>query len=139
MARLGALAMDHYFDQDLRSLEAYLRVDVRRFPYQRLRRAALRMMGSAVATGLQAYNRPELADARARYARWLNREVRNLYLERSFDVIVLPSDTFLTSGALRQAAHALGIPVVVVQKRNDLARHNDAAQPRDARAGAIHL
>jgi hypothetical protein len=120
MARLGVLAMDHYFDQDLRSLEADPRVDVRRFPYQRLRRAALRMIGSAVATGLQAYNRPEVADARARYARWLNREVRRLYLERSFDVIVLPSDTFFYVRTLPQAAHALGIPVVVVQKETTI-------------------
>jgi hypothetical protein len=120
MARVRVLAMDHYFDQDLKRLEAHPGIDVRRFPYQRLRRPALRVMGDAVATGLAPYNRPDLAPARARYARWLEREVRRLYLERRFDLIVLPSDTFFYVRCLPQAAHALGIPVVVVQKETTI-------------------
>ena len=47
-----------------------------------------------VATGLDAYNRADLEQAARRYARWLFGEVRRLYLEQAFDVIVLPSDTF---------------------------------------------
>src|ERR1700681_4744292 len=116
MEGVRVLAMDHYFDQDLRSLEAHPRLEVRRFPYQRLRRPALRMMGKEVGTGLVAYNRPELQTARERYAAWLTREVRRLFLERPFDLIVLPSDTFFYVRSLPDAAHSLGIPVVVVQK-----------------------
>jgi hypothetical protein len=116
MDRLRILAMDHYFDQDLQSLEAHPGVEVRRFPYQRLRGPAMRILGDDVATGLHAYNRPELAAARARYAAWLKREIRRLYLERGFDVIVLPSDTFFYVRSLPEAAHVIGVPVVVVQK-----------------------
>jgi hypothetical protein len=116
MDRLRVLAMDHYFDQDLQSLEAHPRMEVRRFPYQRLRGPAMRVLGNDVATGLHAYNHPELAAARARYAAWLKREVQRLYLERGFDVIVLPSDTFFYVRSLPDAAHSIGVPVVVVQK-----------------------
>jgi hypothetical protein len=112
--------MDHFFDQDLRALEAHPRLDVRRFPYQRLRGPALRMLGAQVATGLDAYADPRLARARGRYGSWLAREVRRLYLERAFDVIVLPSDTFFYVRALPQAAHSLGLPVVVVQKETTI-------------------
>jgi len=108
MDRLRVLAMDHYFDQDLQSLEAHPRMEVRRFPYQRLRGPAMRVLGNDVATGLHAYNRPELAAARARYAAWLKREVQRLYLERGFDVIVLPSDTFFYVRSLPDAAHSIG-------------------------------
>jgi hypothetical protein len=116
MERLQVLALDHYFDQDLRALEAHPRLNVRRFPYQRLRGPALRMLGGAVATSLDAYNRPDLEYARRQYARWLFGEVRRLYLEQAFDVIVLPSDTFFYVRSLPSVAHTLGIPVVVVQK-----------------------
>jgi hypothetical protein len=116
MDAVRVLALDHYFDQDLSALEAHPGLDVRRFPYQRLRAPALRMLGSQVARGLHAFNDPALAAARRRYAVWLEGEVRRLYLERAFDVIVLPSDTFFYVRALPAAAHRLGLPVVVVQK-----------------------
>ncbi len=118
--RVRVLALDHFFDQDLRALEAQPQLDVRRFPYQRLRGPAMRMMGAEVATGLAAFARPELAPARRRYAAWLAGEVRRLYLERAFDVIVLPTDTLFYVRSLPQAAHALGIPVVVVQKETTI-------------------
>jgi hypothetical protein len=118
--RVRVLALDHFFDQDLRALEAHPHLDVRRFPYQRLRGPAMRMMGADVATGLLAFARPELAPARRRYAAWLVGEVRRLYLERAFDVIVLPTDTLFYVRSLPQAAHALGIPVVVVQKETTI-------------------
>ena len=110
MERLQVLALDHYFDQDLRALEAHPRLRVRRFPYQRLRGPALRMLGSAVATSLEAYNRADLEQERRRYARWLFGEVRRLYLEQAFDVIVLPSDTFFYVRSLPSAAHAPRYP-----------------------------
>ncbi len=73
-------------------------------------------MGDEVGRGLAGYNNPGLAGARGRYAAWLAREVRRLYLERAFDVIILPSDAFFYVRTLPAAAHRLGIPVVVVQK-----------------------
>jgi hypothetical protein len=118
--RVRVLAMDHYFDQDLRALEAHPRLDIRRFPYQRLRGPAIRILGAEVATGLRAYARPELEPLRRRHAAWLGGEVRRLYLERAFDVIVLPSDTFFYVRGLPEAAHGLGIPVVVVQKETTI-------------------
>jgi len=116
MRRLRVLALDHFFDQDLRALEAHPRLSVRRFPYQRLRGPALRLLGNDLATGLDTYNRADLEPARRRYAAWLSDEVRRMYLEQAFDVIILPSDTFFYVRSLPSAAHAINIPVVVVQK-----------------------
>jgi hypothetical protein len=120
--RLRVLALDHFFDQDLRALERHPRLDVRRVPYQRLRHRALRIMGKAVGSGLAGYNNPDLAAARGRYAAWLAREVRHLYLERAFDIIILPSDAFFYVRTLPAAAHRLGIPVVVVQKETTVSQ-----------------
>jgi hypothetical protein len=120
--RLRVLALDHFFDQDLRALEAHPRLDVRRFPYQRLRNPAIRIMGKGVTAGLRGYNDPALAERRDRYATWLAREVRRLYLERPFDVIVLPSDAFFYVRSLPEAAHRLGVPAVVVQKETTVSR-----------------
>jgi hypothetical protein len=122
MKTLRVLALDHYFDQDLRALEAHPHLKVRRFPYRRLRAPALRIMGRQVANGLHAYNEPDIAAARVRYAAWLAREVRRLYLEWAFDVLVLPSDAFFYVRALPDAAHGLGIPVVVVQKETTVSQ-----------------
>jgi hypothetical protein len=120
MPALRVLALDHFFDQDLRALEAHPQLDVRRFPYQRLRGPAVRYMGRAVARGLRTYNDPRMEPARARYAAWLEREVQTLYLERAFDVVVLPSDVFFYVRTLPAAAHRLGIPTVVVQKETTI-------------------
>src|SRR5579859_6927940 len=120
MDTVRVLALDHYFDQDLLSLEAHPHLEVRRVRYQRMRRRALRIMGAAVGRGLDRYNDPPLAHAQARYAAWLAREVQRLYLEKPFDVIVLPSDTFFYVRTLPAAAHRLGLPVVVVQKETTI-------------------
>lgn len=120
MGAVRVLALDHFFDQDLRALEAHPRLDVRRFPYQRLRGPAVRYMGKAVAHGLRAYNDPHIRPARGRYASWLAHELQHLYLERAFDVVVLPSDAFFYVRTLPAAAHRLGIPTVVVQKETTI-------------------
>jgi hypothetical protein len=122
MQPVRVLALDHYFDQDLRALEAHPQLEVRRFPYRRLRAPAMRIMGRQVAQGLRAYNEPDVAAARDRYAAWLAREVERLYLERAFDVLVLPSDAFFYVRALPAAAHRLGLPVVVVQKETTVSQ-----------------
>jgi hypothetical protein len=136
MQRLRVLALDHFFDQDLRALEAHPRLRVRRFPYQRLRGPALRMLGNDLATGLDTYNRADLEPARRRYAEWLSDEVRRMYLEQAFDVIVLPSDTFFYVRSLPSAAHALGIPVVVVQKETTVSVGTMRDHSADMRAAA---
>ena len=64
MNGLRVLAMDHFFDQEVRALEAHPRLDVRRFPYQRLRNPALRILGAAVGDGLSCV-RPTRARSRA--------------------------------------------------------------------------
>ncbi len=122
MPALRVLALDHFFDQDLQALEAHPSLDVRRFPYGRLRRKAMRIMGESVARGLDAYNDPALASARARYAAWLAREVHRMYLERAFDVLVLPSDALFYVRTLPAAVHRLGLPVVVVQKETTISQ-----------------
>jgi hypothetical protein len=122
MSTIRVLALDHFFEQDISALEAHPRMDVRRFPYQRLRAPAMRLMGRQVARGLHAYNDPGIAVARGRYAAWLAREVRRLYLEWRFDVVVLPSDAFFYVRMFPVAAHRLGIPVVVVQKETTVSQ-----------------
>ncbi len=136
MDRVRVLAMDHFSDQDLRALEADPRLDVRRFPYQRFRQPAIRIMGRAVARGLHAYNNPDIAAARLRYAAWLQREVERLFLERAFDVILLPSDTFFYVRSLPGAAHALGIPVVVMQKETTISVHTMEEHSQEMRIEA---
>jgi hypothetical protein len=136
MAAVRVLAMDHFSDQDLRALEGDSRLDIRRFPYQRLRQPAIRLMGRAVARGLRAYNSPEIAAARRRYASWLEREVERLYLERAFDVILLPSDTFFYVRSLPGAAHALGIPVMVMQKETTISVHTMEEHSQEMRVEA---
>jgi hypothetical protein len=136
MDRIRVLAMDHFSDQDLRALESDPRLDVRRFPYQRFRQPAIRIMGRAVARGLHAYNSPDIAAARLRYAAWLQREVERLYLERAFDVILLPSDTFFYVRSLPGAAHALGIPVVVMQKETTISVHTMEEHSQEMRVEA---
>ena len=117
---LKILALDHFFNQDLTALENHWGVQVRRIPYRRLRRPALRIMGEQVGSGLEPYNSAKLASPRERYANWLRAEVRRLYLEGAFDVLVVPSDTLFYVRALPEAAHELGIPVIVVQKETTI-------------------
>jgi hypothetical protein len=136
MDPVRVLAMDHFSDQDLRALEADPRLDIRRFPYQRFRQPAIRIMGRPVARGLHAYNSPAIAAARERYATWLTREVERLYLERAFDVVLLPSDTFFYVRSLPGAAHALGIPVVVMQKETTISVHTMEEHSREMRVEA---
>ncbi len=82
----------------------------------------MRMLGADVASSLEAFCRPELAAGRERYAEWLSREVGRLFLEDSFDLFVLPSDTFFFVRALPAALRELGIRVVVVQKETTISK-----------------
>lgn len=121
---LRVLALDHYFDQDLKALEAHPALSIRRLPVHRIREPAIRMMGETVAmgfeSGLKLFMSDELREARERFARWLDRAMRRIYLEGPFDLIVLPSDIFFYVRALPAVAHSLGLPVVVVQKETTI-------------------
>lgn len=114
------LALDHFFDQDLRALERHPDVSLRRVGYQRLRLPALDILGETVGTGLDRFLDPDLREQRARYRGWLHREVRRMYVEWPFDVFVLPSDVFFYVRDLPDAVHELGAPVAVVQKETTI-------------------
>lgn len=113
---LRALALDHYFAQDLDAMESTCQVKMRRLPFEHLRQPALRMLGNDVASGLSAYNDPALSERRSRYGAWLRNEVIRLYREWPFHIVVLPSDSFFYVRPLPATTHAIGVPVVVVQK-----------------------
>ena len=114
--------LDHYFGQDIAALRetAGRAVEWRVVPYFRFRDAANRIFPESVQHGLAPYSAPVLAEVRARYARRLRREVGRLYREWPFDVFVLPSDTFYYVRELRPICHALGVPVIVVQKETTI-------------------
>jgi hypothetical protein len=133
---IRAVAMDHFFDQDLRALEADPRIDLRRVPYQRFRRTALRIMTDQISEGLEGFNNPALEAQRQRYARWLKSELRRIYLESAFDVFILPSDTFFYVRALPDALHSLGIPLVVVQKETTISADTMAKHSHEQGAEA---
>lgn len=78
------------------------------------------MLGEAVGTGLENFARPELEEARQRYARWLDREFRRIYLEDPFDLVVLPGDQFFYVRALPDIVRSMGLPIVVVQKETTI-------------------
>lgn len=120
MSGLKALALDHYFSQDLDALEQTGRIVLRRIPFEALRQPALRFLGHDVTRDLHSFNDPSLVQARQRYAEWLSGRIRKLYLQWPFDVVVLPSDIFFYVRALPAAVHAIGIPVVVVQKETTI-------------------
>lgn len=115
-APLRVVALDHFFDQDLRELEAHPRLVVRRIPFTRLRDRAIALLGSDAAVGLESVMRSELSAARGQYAAWLVDEIERIYLEWPFEAFVLPSDTFFYVRDLPDATHRLGVPTVVVQK-----------------------
>ena len=121
-AALRVVVLDHYFGQDIAALRetAGQSIEWRVVPYFRFRNAANRIFPESVRDGLAPYSAPDLADVRARYADRLRREVGRLYREWPFDVFVLPSDTFYYVRELAPICHALGAPVIVVQKETTI-------------------
>lgn len=119
------LVLDHYFLQDIGSLTAAagdeISFDV--MPFEDLRAEALRVFPIEVATGLEAFARPDLEDARRRYAEILREILEDRFTRSPFDAVVLPSDTFFYVRAAPDVAHALGVPVVVVQKETTISDH----------------
>lgn len=119
------LVLDHYFWQDIASLTAAagdgIAFDV--MPFEDFHAEALRVFPIEVATGLEAFTRPELEDARRRYAEILREILEDRFTRAPFDAIVLPSDTFFYVRAAPDVAHSLGVPVIVVQKETTISDH----------------
>lgn len=117
--------MDHYFSQDLESLAdaAGNEISFDVMPFEDLRAEALRALPIDVATGLEAFARPELEDARRRYAEILREILEDRFTRAPFDAIVLPSDTFFYVRAAPDVAHTLGVPLVVVQKETTISEY----------------
>ncbi len=119
------LVLDHYFSQDIGSLTAAagdeISLDV--MPFEDLRAEALRVFPIEVATGLEAFARPELEPARRRYAEILREILEDRFTRAPFDAIVLPSDTFFYVRAAPDIAHSLGVPLVVAQKETTISEH----------------
>jgi hypothetical protein len=122
LAVVRFLLLDHYFGQDIEALSSAsggdTRLDV--MPFEELRSEALRVMPAAVATGLEAFAAPELDPARRRYAAILREILEDHFTRAPFDAIVMPSDTFFYVRAVPAAAHALGVPFLVVQKETTI-------------------
>ncbi len=85
-------------------------------PFEGFFRHAARIFDEEVLTGLEAYFKPEHADARAHYAKIVRRRVERLYRVYRFDAVLAPSDTFFWIRAVTRACQELGIPMVVLQK-----------------------
>ena len=116
------LILDHFFSQDIESLEAALAPgdELRVLDYDVLRSEALRMFPPEVASGLEAFTRPEHDQARQRYARKLRDLLADEFSRQPFDAFVSPSDTFFYVRAAPEACHELGVPFLVVQKETTI-------------------
>jgi hypothetical protein len=119
---MRALALDHFFGQDIAALRAALAPDehLRTFHYSVLRGEALRVFPPSVAVGLEGMSTPAFAAGRERYATRLQRLMDDEFAAGPFDVVVLPSDLFFYVRDLPAACERLGVPVVVVQKETTL-------------------
>ena len=106
------VCIDHYFEQDIGAL----RGGVRHSPLL-LHSTTSRSWSSReeffpdeVFTGIEAYFRPEHADARAAYRKAIDKELERLQAVYRFDALLAPSDTFFWIRALIEAAQTRGIP-----------------------------
>lgn len=111
------VCVDHYFDQDIGALqEASGANRCFSIDYEPFLELARRFFPDEVFTGIEAYFRPEHADARAAYRRAIDKELERLQAVYRFDALLAPSDTFFWIRALIEAAQTRGIPFVVLQK-----------------------
>jgi hypothetical protein len=119
------LILEHHSAQDIDALRAaageQLELDV--MPFDLLRSEALRVLPEDVGTGLEAFTRSELADARRRYAAILREILEDRFARAPFDAVVMPSDTFFYVRAAPPAVHALGVPLLVAQKETTISGH----------------
>lgn len=120
------LVLEHHFAQDIEALREAagdaLELDV--IHYDSLRAEALRVLPAEVASGLEAFARPELEAARRRYGAILREILEDRFSARPFDAVLLPSDTFFYVRAAPAVAHALGVPLLVAQKETTISEHS---------------
>jgi hypothetical protein len=136
--RIRILALDHMSAQDRSELIRRGGADFawRVIPYHRLRDGANRILPAEVQGGLSQFARPDFERERRAHAKWLRGEVRRLYREWPFDVLLLPSDTFYYVRGIQNACHELGVPVVVSQKETTITDPTLAIFARDVGAYA---
>jgi hypothetical protein len=119
------LVLDHHFAQDIAALRraagGEIELDV--MSYDLLRSEALRVLPQEVASGLEAFAKPELEDARRRFAAILREILEDRFTVSPFDAIVMPSDTFFYVRATPSVAHAFGVPLLVVQKETTISEY----------------
>jgi hypothetical protein len=119
------LVLEHHFAQDIDALRRAggdeLELEV--LPYDLLRSEALRILPQEVGSGLEAFTKPDLEDARRRYAATLREILEDRFTKSPFDAVVSPSDTFFYLRSAPEAAHALGVPFLVAQKETTISEH----------------
>ena len=119
------LVLDHFFAQDIQALQGAGSEDEwEAISYELLRAEALRVLPPQVASGFEAFANPELQGARERYATVLREILEDRFTRFPFDALVLPSDTFFYVRAAPAVAHALGVPLLVVQKETTVSEQS---------------
>lgn len=116
------LVLDHFFSQDIESLEAALGPgdSLRTLDYDILRSEALRVFPEEVADGLEPFARPEYEPHRRRFAGVLRGILEEEFMRAPYDAFVSPSDIFFYVRAAPEALHDLGVPFFVVQKETTI-------------------
>jgi hypothetical protein len=119
---MRALVLDHFFEQDIDALRAAagdaVAFDV--MPFETLRAEAMRVFPVDVATGLEAYTRPEFAAHRDRWGEQLREILHDAFTRRPYDAFVSPSDEFFYVRRAPEAVHVLGVPFVAVHKETTI-------------------
>jgi hypothetical protein len=124
-AAVRFLVLEHHFAQDIAALcrAAGEEIEFDVMSYDLLRSEALRVLPQEVASGLEAFVKPEHEDARRRFAAILREILEDRFTVSPFDAIVMPSDTFFYVRATPSVAHALGVPLLVVQKETTISEY----------------
>jgi hypothetical protein len=121
-AGIRLLVLDHYFEHDIDAIRAEggSELELRTIPFDLLRSEALRVFPEEVATGLEAYARPELEPQRLEWSRRLAALLEEQFSRGEFDAFVSPSDVFFYVRAAPEACHRLGVPFFVAQKETTI-------------------
>lgn len=129
------LMLEHHSAQDIGALRRVagedLELDI--LPYDLLRSEALRILPREVGNGLEAFTKPELDDARRRYAATLREIMEDRFTRSPFDAVVVPSDTFFYVRSAPAAAHALGVPFLIAQKETTISEQTMREHAEDLR------
>jgi hypothetical protein len=129
------LVLEHHFAQDIAALRrvAGEEIEFDVMSYDLLRSEALRVLPQEVADNLQAFAKPELENARGRFAAIMREILEDRFTVSPFDAIVMPSDTFFYVRAAPSVAHALGVPFLIAQKETTISEHTMREHSRELR------